>query len=836
MRLLVLLSILVATLAGGTAAQCTNVWLPGAGVPGVNGRVFATAIWDPDGQGPLTPRVVFGGEFTMAGNLVANRIAAFDPVTGAWSTFGPGVDGKVTGILGLPNGELIAGGVFTSAGAVPASHVARWTNGAWVPLGAGLRSGSQPFLDIEVRAIVRLQNGDVIVGGNFDVAGSAGANSIARWNGATWSSLGSGIGWGGTGVHAIAVMNNGDLAVGGSFPSAGGVVANNVARWTGAVWQPIGAGANGTVNALAVLSIGDLVAGGNFTASGSVSISRVARWNGTAWSQLGGGLNHFVTGFAVLPNDEIYAGGFFTMSAGPYRVARFDGVAWQSVGTSLLSSSAVFALALHQSGELFVGGDFAGTGDPPAFHAARWDGVAWHALGLGTDGRVRGLAALPGGDVVAVGDFTSIGGMPANRVARFDGSTWRALGTGLDGDGFAVLPLRNGELVVGGEFTTAGGTVASRIARWDGAAWHPLGSGLDGTVRSLAELQGGGIVAGGSFLRAGTTVVNRIARWDGLTWNALQTGMDADVRAVAALGNGDVVAGGIFQRAGSVSTLSLARWRGSTWQAFGSPSSAQFPVIDSLLVRANGELVAGGWFTSIGGVGANNIARWNGVAWQALGPGLSLDPIALVELPDGDLGAALWVRFARFDGGAWTYPVQDANGTIEALAFSTRGELFAGGNFTTVAAQPAAFVARLASTCPAAASVIPTPCVGPAGPLVLDADAWPFVGATYRSTSRGHAPNAVAVAFVGLTSPALPLGLLHPAGLPNCDLLASAELILPVVAAGNGAAAMTLPLPDLPFLVGLVLFEQHLQLEVDAQGNSLSLSGSNALRLVLGSY
>jgi len=82
----------------------------------------------------------------------------------------------------------------------------------------------------------------------------------------------------------------------------------------------------------------------------------------------------------------------------------------------------------------------------------------------------------------------------------------------------------------------------------------------------------------------------------------------------------------------------------------------------------------------------------------------------------------------------------------------------------------------------------------------------------------------------------LPLGLLHPRGLAGCDLLASAELVLPVTMNGSGTGSSSLTLPDLPVLVGLVLFEQHLQLELDASGNALSLSGSNGLRLVIGSF
>jgi hypothetical protein len=40
----------------------------------------------------------------------------------------------------LHNGELIAGGVFTTAGGMGANYVARWNGSIWQPLGGGMSS------------------------------------------------------------------------------------------------------------------------------------------------------------------------------------------------------------------------------------------------------------------------------------------------------------------------------------------------------------------------------------------------------------------------------------------------------------------------------------------------------------------------------------------------------------------------------------------------------------------------------------------------------------------------------------------------------------------------
>jgi hypothetical protein len=117
-------------------------------------------------------------------------------------------------------------------------------------------------------------------------------------------------------VYALAVLPNGDLVAGGGFSTAGGVAASYVARWNGTSWSPLGSGMNSAVQALAVLPNGDLVAGGSFSTAGGVAANRVARWNGTSWSPLGSGMNSTVWALAVLPNGDLVAGGFFTTAGG----------------------------------------------------------------------------------------------------------------------------------------------------------------------------------------------------------------------------------------------------------------------------------------------------------------------------------------------------------------------------------------------------------------------------------------------------------------------------------------------------------------------------------------
>jgi hypothetical protein len=319
----------------------------------------------------------------MAGDTLATNIAAFDPATEAWSSFGSGMESAgvamapvVFALVSLPNGDLVAGGHFTSIAGVSAASLARWNGSTWSPFDLGARP-----LGSSVYALTVLPNGDLVAGGSFSNFAGVPANAIARWNGSAWSSFGTGMLVGE--VRAIATLPNDEVVAAGWFDRAGGVIAaNNIARWNGSAWSPLRygvqsvEGANPFLTALAVLPNGDLLAGGKFTVAGEVYANRIARWNGSDWSALGSGLD----GSNVLP---------------------------------------VNAIVVLPNGEVVVGGRFLTAGGVSASNIARWNGSSWSSLGSGTNGRVRALTIMPNGDLVAGGEFTTAGGVPAQFIARW---------------------------------------------------------------------------------------------------------------------------------------------------------------------------------------------------------------------------------------------------------------------------------------------------------------------------------------------------------------------------------------------------------------------------------
>jgi hypothetical protein len=112
------------------------------------------------------------------------------------------------------------------------------------------------------------------------------ASYIARWNGTSWSALGSGMN---DFVNALTTLPNGTSWRVVISRRLEGVGVNGIARWNGTSWSALGSGMDAAVQSLTTLPNGDLVAGGQFTTAGGVSANRIARWDGTSWSALGSG-------------------------------------------------------------------------------------------------------------------------------------------------------------------------------------------------------------------------------------------------------------------------------------------------------------------------------------------------------------------------------------------------------------------------------------------------------------------------------------------------------------------------------------------------------------------
>ncbi len=252
------------TNAGGVTVNHVARWIESA-------IAFPPPAWEPMGVGfndavialeRFNNSTYAAGQFTASGATTVNHIARWDEPSDTWQPVGSGVNGPVralrTGAV-TPNGiELLVGGTFTTAGGLPAGHIARWSVNPIVP-GSGSWSAMGPGFNSVVNAIER-HNGSTYAAGFFTMSGSTPLNRIARWTGSAWVDVGGGFS-GGT-VRALE-SHNGMLYAAGEFTTAGGVTAERVARWNGSTWTQVMGGAQGPVWALHSF-MGEVHAGGEF--------------------------------------------------------------------------------------------------------------------------------------------------------------------------------------------------------------------------------------------------------------------------------------------------------------------------------------------------------------------------------------------------------------------------------------------------------------------------------------------------------------------------------------------------------------------------------------------
>ena len=551
---------------------------------------------------------VFNGTLVASSNHLVSGVQQWTGT--AWAPLGTG--GPVATSLTEFNGSLIA---------TRTNGVDRWNGTSWQTITPGPTTGPTGTAFFDASAVY---GGQLVAAGYFTQVDGVAASSVASWNGTNWSPVGGGMSGPG-GVNVLTVYN-GDLIAGGGFTSLTGVASSTypgVARWNGASWSLVGTAFGSTIVLALTVWNSELVAAGSFQHVGTLAAARVAHWNGSAWNTFGYGLNGPVNAITQLGSDLVLAGQFTAPGSGnapKSDVVLWNGSTYQALGTGM--NSAVNALAIF-NGEVIAAGDFTTAGGVAANRIARWTGTAWAPLGLGMNHMVERLA-IYNGELVAAGQFTVAGAVLVNYVARWNGSVWQSLGIGTDG---SVMDLAqyNGELIAGGSFIGAGGVISNGIARWNGSIWQPLGSGVavaPGTAPSpippsakVLAVYGGELIAGGGFGMAGGVPVNGIARWNGLVWQPLGGGVGPGGVMAMTTFAGDLIVAGI-------STIN--RWNGSSWQPFTSVGG-----LVKTFATWGGALIMGGGSFIVGGVGSPYLARWSSPqAFLALsqpsGPGTSV--------------------------------------------------------------------------------------------------------------------------------------------------------------------------------------------------------------------
>lgn len=291
---------------------------------------------------------------------------------------------------------------------------------------------------------------------------------IASWDGTSWSPVGA-VGAGNVTIQDIAVAPNGDIYVCGSFTSIGGVAANYIAKWNGSTWSALGSGLNNLAYTLAISPNGDVYVCGTFTTAGGITCS-IARWDGSSWHAVVLGLGTVIAMAITKDGTKLYyaptVGGFATVFE--YDIA----TATTTQLGSAFNTSPNLSLRISPTGELYTSGTFFISANQLDNGIARWNGSSWEAVGVtrlaGMNDanyiyadEIRDIAFFPDGRILAVGDFRTQGEPihPENMMI-FNGSVWTRLDaqigfdTSTDPIGSCLITL-NGDVVVGASATAS---------------------------------------------------------------------------------------------------------------------------------------------------------------------------------------------------------------------------------------------------------------------------------------------------------------------------------------------------------------------------------------------
>ncbi len=316
----------------------------------------------------------------------------------------------------------------------------------WMPLGEGT--------DGPVKVLLPLQNGSLLVAGNFSTAGGNAMNNVAIWDGATYSPLGSGV----AGDINSAVEFNGDIYLGGSSLSGN----HDLAHWDGSQWSfhtifdgkfplintlhvhdsmlyaggemmgfagvdhsihrinsdythtQIGSFFNGKILTMETYN-GFLVAGGEFTGLVNATdplIAHVALLEGNEWSQLADGVDATVRDLLTVGSDLYVAGDLFANIAVTFGLAKLTNMApafelllpnHADYMSNLGGPSYINAIAMHENELWFTG---------------RFDLYTFTEIG-NTVGRYLGAPDMvepminveaPGNAIASVGEQVIVGG------------------------------------------------------------------------------------------------------------------------------------------------------------------------------------------------------------------------------------------------------------------------------------------------------------------------------------------------------------------------------------------------------------------------------------------
>ncbi|MBX2974270.1 MAG: T9SS type A sorting domain-containing protein, partial [Flavobacteriales bacterium] len=270
-----------------------------------------------------------------------------------WYTLGEGTNGTVDEVLALSNGDLLVAGQFTDAGGTTCNGAARWNGSSYTAMGT-LPEGV-------INCAIEF-NGEIYIGGSFN----NGQTDLLHWSDA---------GWDGEAVFAskwaeVTALHSHEgmlYAAGSGSGFAGTDYGVKVLQEGG--WLPLPGVLNGPIHALEHHE-NYLIAGGAFTGeflSLENDIMHVARYMDSGWRQVADGLDGTVYDLLILDGALYATGDMVSMMGTSFGLASIIGDVdtWMRlmpniqhyIAPSPVDAPSVARAMVVKDGRIFIAGD-----------------------------------------------------------------------------------------------------------------------------------------------------------------------------------------------------------------------------------------------------------------------------------------------------------------------------------------------------------------------------------------------------------------------------------------------------------------------------------------------
>lgn len=453
--------------------------------PGIDGGKVLSAMVQPDGK------MVVGGDFVTAGGALRNRIARLNADGTLDTSFDPNVNGSVAAMVTFPNGKMTIGGSFTTVGVDTKNRVARL-------FADGSRENGNVNANNTVACLAAQADDKTIVGGDFTTVFSTTLNRITRLTTAGFNDTPGFNPNADSSVRSVAIQADGKLVVCGGFSSIGGGTQVKLARLTtaGALdtsFTPNPGIISSPLECVAVQADGKILVAGPFTTMNGVARSGFARLNsnGTLDTSFNPGPDGAVHTIAIQADGKILIGGSFTQVSWVNRgyIARLNPDGSLDTGFDPGTNAAVSSLAIQSDGKILVGGNFTSAGGVARNYFVRLqnDSPATQALSVTGTSQIdwaRGGAA-PEVEQVTFDTWNGTGWTSRGAATRVAGG-WRRTGLSIAAGGWVRARGR----AVGGRYNGSSGLVEQIVSYGtvfpDVALEQPSGTTLVDGVSSTA--------------------------------------------------------------------------------------------------------------------------------------------------------------------------------------------------------------------------------------------------------------------------------------------------------------------------------------------------------------